>query len=159
MGDREEGNERNAGESEIGDSRIVLSVFRNRDVNLVIDQDYWMYIVSNGETLPLPQNGLFKFVSLLLVTAVVAHHISTCIETAIRWVGSLIDGVFKRVYIVCQATNGLITKEETGTLLDNVKKIVSIVKKLLVILLLLLFLLDRLGVIDVTAIPKWLISI
>ena len=127
-------------------------MFRNRDVDLVVNEDYWMFVVVRGDTYALPQNSLLKFVALLFVTAVVVHQISTSIESAFFWFVSLIDGVFKRLYDVSRAANDFVASERTGTLLTNIKRV-------LVILLLLLVLLNRLEVIDVAAIPKWLVPI
>lgn len=145
------GERTSTGKSEIQGSKIVFSIFRNRDVDLVIDENYWMFIRYNAETYALPQNSLFKFISLLVVTGAVTYHISSVVGDVLLWIIGLVDAVFQRVYDLSQKTNGIIASDRTTRCLKNIKRI-------LVILLLLLVLLDTLQVIEVMTIPKWLLS-
>lgn len=142
----------NDGNSRIGEPRLEIPVFRNRDIELVVDEDYWMYVVVPGDTYALPQNSPLKFVALLLVTAAVVRQITTSLESAFFWVVSVIDGVFQLVYIGCRATSEFISSKQTTRSVNNIYKI-------LLIVLVLLAILDGLGVIDVTAIQEWFIPI
>lgn len=139
-------------EPEARTSRLVVPLARNRDVDLVVDSDYAMFVVYGDDTYALPQNSLLTVVALALVTGVVVHRIATSAGRAFGRGVSAVDRAFERVYALSRATNRVLASERTGRALTNVEKI-------LVILALLLFLLDSSGAVDVVGVPTWLLSL
>lgn len=138
---------------------VMVLTRDNYRLNLVVRDDYAVYVEVGNERVAFSNNALVRLVALGLVVCFAAYQVGTALRGAMRAVASTVDGLLAWVYRALQYANAVFASETAGTSLRNVRTVTTIVKRVLVTTALLLFLLDWVGAIDAVAVPKWFFGV